>query len=203
MPTPSLRRSLARIQQAFLVALPRIEAHGNVYFRNVKCASTKEERLAEMVAVSWMWWLRLHHKGKDPSQFVSAIASYAARAVRSGRRVCGMEKAKDVMSPRAQQLRGFTVGKLPDFSTLSSNPLTEALTDNTQTPPDEQMCFRIDFPAWLASLGDRKRRIAEDLMVGERTMDVANRHGLTQGRISQMRREFRDDWTLFCGESLC
>src|SRR5262245_58018702 len=95
----------------------------------------------------------------------------------------------------SQRHRHFHVGKLPDGSTLSDNPLTDALLDNTQTPPDEQVCFRLDFPAWLASLGERKRRVAEDLMMGERTSDVAHRHGCSQGRISQMRREMKESWT--------
>jgi hypothetical protein len=65
------------------------------------------------------------------------------------------------MNPLTQQRRGFAVGSLPGHSTLSNNPLTDALADNnTVTPPDEQVCFRIDFPNWLTSLGDQRRRIA-------------------------------------------
>src|SRR4051812_43145507 len=47
---------------------------------------------------------------------------------------------------------------------------------------------------------DRRRRITEDLLMGERTMDVAGRHGLSQGRISQLRRELMHDWRRFCGD---
>ena len=80
-----------------------------------------------MVALSWKWFLRLAQRGKDPTQFPSAIASYAARAVRSGRGVCGQENGKDVLSPLAQRRHRFTVGKLPDHETLSDNPLCDAL----------------------------------------------------------------------------
>src|SRR5437763_10566275 len=113
----SLSPSLARLQAAFVAIVPRITAHGEVYFRNVKCQTTKEECLAEMVALSWLWFWRLHQKGRDPLSFVSALATFAAKAVRSGRRLCGQEKAKDVLSPRAQRRKGFAVCKLPDFST--------------------------------------------------------------------------------------
>ena len=58
-----------------------------------------------------------------------------------------MERTKDVLSPLAQQRKGFAVCKLPDCSTLDGNPLDEALHDNTKSPPDEQCAFRIDFPA--------------------------------------------------------
>jgi hypothetical protein len=185
------------VQTLFVEILPRIEAHGRFYFR-WKNPSSQEECIAEMVALSWKWFLRLFHRGKDPTQFVSALATFAARAVNSGRRLCGHEQAKDVLSSLAQRQYDFTVVKLPDNSPLSTNPLAEALHDNTQTPPDEQAAFRIDFPEWLSSLGDRDRRVVEALMVGERTFDVAQRYGLTPSRVSQLRAQFHDDWQQFC-----
>jgi hypothetical protein len=38
------------------------------------------------------------------------------------------------------------------------------------------------------------------LMKGERTQDVASTYGLTAGRISQLRRDFHDDWCRFCDD---
>ena len=52
-------------------------------------------------------------RGKDVITFVGALARYAARAVRCGRRLTGQEKAKDVLSSLAQRRHGFTVGSLP------------------------------------------------------------------------------------------
>ena len=46
--------------------------------------------------------------------------------------------------------KGILRRQAPDFSTESSNPLVEAFTDNTQTPVDEAVAFRIDFPAWIS-----------------------------------------------------
>ena len=109
-----------------------------------------------------------------------------------------MERTKDVLSPLAQQRKGFAVCKLPDCSTLDGSPLDEALHDNTRTPPDEQCAFRIDFPSWRASRNDRDRGVLDDLMLGERTSEVASKHGLSPGRVSQLRREFHDDWEHFC-----
>jgi hypothetical protein len=189
------------VQAIFLLILPRIELHARIFFRHIKCKVEQQEAIAEVVALSWKWVVRLTQRGKDVQSFVSAIASFAAKAVKSGRRLCGQEKAKDVLSPRAQQRRGFSVGKLPDFSSLSSNPLMEALIDNTQTPPDEQAAFRIDFPVWLATFSERQRRIIEDLMAGERTLDVSQKYGISSARISQLRREFQQDWQIFCGDA--
>jgi hypothetical protein len=98
-----------------------------------------------------------------------------------------MDKAKDVMYPINQQRRGVVVGSLPGYSTLSTNPLVDALADNTVTPPDEQVCFRIDFPNWLASLCNHRGSIAEDRMVGERTLKVADKHGISSVRSTSLR----------------
>jgi hypothetical protein len=197
---PAADAPLEHLHAAFLAIVPRIERHGEVYFRHVRCPHRKADYIAEMVAVSWRWFVRATEKGKDVSEFVAAMATYAARHVRSGRRLCGQEKGKDALSPLAQTRHSFVVEKLPDFSTLSSNPFAEALRNNTQTPPPEQAAFRLDFPAWLSTLGARKRSIAEDLMVGERTLDVADRYGLCPSRVSQLRQEFYLDWRRFLGD---
>jgi len=105
------------------------------------------------------------------------------------------------MSPVAQQRHCFAVGKLPDRSTLSEGPLQDALIDNTRTPPGEQVCFRLDFPAWLRAHTERDHRLIDHLMVGERALDVSRKFGLSPSRVSQKRREFHDDWTRFCGEA--
>jgi hypothetical protein len=182
--------------------LQRVEAHARVYFRHVRCFHRKEELLAEMTALCWKWFLRLVRRVKDVLQFISALVTYAARAVGSGRRVCGHEKARDVLSPCAQHRHSFTVGKLPDYSTLTANPLADALTDNTQTPPDEQVCFRMDFPAWLSSLGQRNRALATDMALGHCTLELAHGYGISPARVSQLRRDFHTDWTRFCGKAV-
>ena len=193
---------LARLHALFLqVILPRVQQHARIYFRHVKCRDKRADHIAEAIGLAWKWFRRLAQKGKDATRFPTALASYAVRAVRSGRRVVGQERAKEVLSPVAQQRRHFAVGKLPDFSTLSDNPLQEALHDNTVSPVPDQVCFRLDFPAWLATLGQRNREMAEDMALGHRTQDLAEKYRVSQGRISQMRRYFEQDWRRFCGDT--
>jgi hypothetical protein len=199
--TPTYPIPLAHLQAAFLdQVLPKVLSHGRVYFRHLRSAELKEEYVAEMVALTWKWHLRLAERGKDSTRFPTALATFAARAVRCGRRLAGMDRSKDVLSPLAQQRQGFAVGKLPDCSTLDGSPLDEALHDNTRTPPDEQCAFRIDFPAWRATHAERDRRLLDDLMLGERTLDVAGKYGLSPGRVSQLRREFLLDWRRYVSE---
>src|SRR5262249_8132301 len=145
------------LQAAFLAILPRIELHARIVFRNVPCAVTQADCLAETIALAWHWYVRLARRGKDAAQFVAALARFAAAAVKNGRRLCGQERTNDVLSGQAQRLHGFTVAPLPAVSTRAGTPVEEALHDNRQSPVPDQAAFRIDFPEWLATLTDRDR----------------------------------------------
>ena len=186
----------------FLALLPRLEAHARIYFRDVRCAAKRADQIAETIALAWKWFVRLDRRGKDATQYVSAIATYAARAVKCGRRVAGMESAKDALNARTQQRHGFHVEPLPAIMPMIAAPLTDALADNMVTPPPDAAAFRVDFPRWLGSLGDRDRRLAAALMVGERAGAAAKRFGLSQARVSQVRRELCQDWSRFHGEAV-
>lgn len=202
MPDPTAnsltRPATAAIQHAFATVLPRIVLHARIYFRNLACDDTRENAVAETVALTWKWFVGLVKKGKRPEEFVSVMAAYATKAVRSGRRLCGQEKSKDVLSPLAQSRRGFTVSPLPEFSTLVGNEFDEALQDNTQTPVPDQVTFRLDFPAWLSTRTERDRAIIGELMLGERTLEVSQKYQVSQPRISQLRRDYLEDWCAFC-----
>jgi hypothetical protein len=196
----SFRIHLEQLHARFLAILPRIERHGRVYFRHVRSRFKRDDLIAEMVALCWKWFVRLVRRGKDPTRFASALATFAAKAVNSGRRLCGNERAKDVLSPVAQRRRDFAVQSMPEYSTLSGNPLFEALTDNGVTPPPDAAAFRLDFPRWLASLGGRNRDIAEDMALGHRTQDLSAKYGVSPARVSQLRGEFCLDWHRFHGD---
>jgi len=204
------------LHATFLAILPRIVLHGEVVFRRVRCPHRKEEFVSEMVALCWLWFLRLRRQGKDATQFVSALATFAARQVWSGRRLCGQEKSKDAMSGRAQRRHGFRIEPLPastrrpfdDFygSVRGQHDLDafeERLKDNAVTPPPDAAAFKIDFPCWLQTRRERDRRLIGDMIRDERTLDLAKKHGLSAGRVSQLRREFMASWERFCGEEEC
>jgi hypothetical protein len=186
------------LHAAFLTILPRLLSHARIQFRSGQV--NNEESTAEMVALTWKRYLRLVQRGKDPLEFPTVLATFVARAVRAGRRLCGQDGTQDVLSPRAQRRHRFAVKGLPDSSTLSGNVFDEALRDNTRTPPDEQASFRLDFQSWYLGLSHRDRDIVVDMALGERTLDLARKYRLSASRISQKRRQFHGGWQRFCGE---
>jgi len=193
-PTSTVPLDNLPLQQSFTThILPRVETHARVYFRKHR---DRDEMAAEAVALAWKWFVRLAERAKDATRWSAAFATYAVRAVLSGRHVTGRLSGRDVLSPVCQQRQGFYVSKLPDFSTKSTNPFSEALTDNTVTPPDDQAAFRIDFSAWLRTHSRRDRAIIHDAARGERTKELAARYRLTPSRISHLRSAWSDEWQL-------
>ena len=202
-----------RLHGTFLALVPKLQTHARFHFRHIACPSQKADRIAETIALAWRWYCRLVARGKDVQQFASVFASLAARAVRSGRGLCGAERANDVTSSRAQRRHNFVVRSLP--SSRQSHDATydvggqctreimeERLSDNTVTSPPDQAAFRIDFSAWLKSLTARERRIIRSMALNERTKDLSRRFEVSPARVSQMRREFRDDWQRYVGEEI-
>lgn len=204
-------RQSTALHDGFLVIMPRIQVHAQISFRKLRCSQTRADSVQETVALAFRWYTGLIGRSKDPAMFPATFASFAVRAVRNGRRVCGQEAAKDVLSGEAQRKHGFRVeylatstGRSHDriYSTVRGQQLMDAyeerLRDNTQTPVFEQVCFRMDWPEWLLTRTDRDRNIIANMAQNARTMDLAQKFGISPARISQLRREYQQDWTRFC-----
>jgi hypothetical protein len=187
-------------QAAFLALLPTVQSVARLHFRHVRCPDTKLDHVAEAVALAWLWYLRLVRKGRDPAEFVVTFSQLVARSVASGRRLCGQEKAKDALSPVCQRRRNFVVAPLPDGTAMVGNVFDDALIDNTRTPVPDQVQFRVDFPRWRRSLGRGRRVLMDAMAVGHRTTDLAGMFQISQGRVSQVRRELCESWRAFCGD---
>src|SRR5262249_22790872 len=191
-PGPGLAGAcVAALHARFLRLLPKLETHARIAFRGIRCPVQQEDRVQECVALGWQWFLRLSEQGKDVFAFPMAFASLLARAVKCGRKLCGQERTRDVLSFVAQARHAFRVERLPastgsPHEDLYADPhgqalldaFEERLRDNTLTPIPDQAAFRIDFPLWSCTRSERDRRVIDALMAGGRTKDVSRKFGL-------------------------
>jgi len=214
LPLPPDREKEFAVAQhaAFLEIMARIELHAQIRFRHLRCPHRRADAVAECVALCWAWFVRLAKRGLDGTSYASMLATYAVKQVRSGRRLTGLN-TRDAMSPQAQQRHNFIVESLPSSPRASHEHLygdahgqrdqdafEERLRDNTTTPIPDQASFRIDFPRWLHTHSERNQRIANAMMLGLMTKELAQKFGITPGRVSQLRRWFHDDYQRFHGE---
>src|SRR5471030_1209222 len=113
-PIPSMQTSSETSHHTvFLTLLPRLQTHAQIQFRFIACRDQRADKISEVMALAWKWYVRLVEQGKDVHQFPTVFVRLVVRAVRSGRRLAGMEKGKDAMNRMTQQRRGFTVKSLP------------------------------------------------------------------------------------------
>ena len=152
-PVPGLPGVCVAVLHArFLRLLPKLETHARIAFRGVRCPVQQEDRVQECVALAWKWFLRLSEQGKDVLDFPMAFAALLARAVRCGRKLCGQERAGDVLSFVAQARHGFRVERLPattrsphehlyayPYGQTLLDAFEERLRDNTLTPVPDQV----------------------------------------------------------------
>lgn len=186
------------LQDRFLELLPQIRKQASIAFHSEK-SELREELIAEVIANCFVAFVRLMDRGLDDVIYPTPLAQFAIKQVRSGRKVGTKQNVRDVSSKYAQRSKGFVLESLDHFSKRRQE-WKEVLVEDRHAGPAETAACRIDFSDWLQSLPRRSRRIAETLAAGETTKKAAKRYRVSPGRISQLRRELKDDWEAFQGE---
>ena len=196
---PRRRKTHARKNtELFLTMLPLIHDQAHVAFRKEK-PERREELIAEVQANCWAAFVRLMDRGLDDAIYPTPLAQFAIRQARSGRKVGGSLNINDVSSGYAHKAKGIVVESFDRYNQRKQE-WKEILVEDRHAGPAETAASRIDFGEWLRSLPKRTRQIAETLALGETTKKAAKKHGVSSGRISQMRRELMDNWQAFQGE---
>ena len=186
-------------QQRFAAMLPTIVGYIVPAFRRLR-PEAKEEAIAEAVANCCAAYARLAERGRESLAFATVLAGHAVAQVRVGRQVGGSLNSADISSTYAQRKQQFEVNRLDRYD-WGENCWKEILLEDHTTPILDQVCFRLDFPCWLDTLPQRDREVAECLAAGESTSAVAERFGVSLGRISQLRRRLEKSWLEFQGEN--
>ena len=77
----------------------------------------------------------------------------------------------------------------------------DAMVEDKRADVADQVAAKMDVGAWFATLTKRMKEIAKDLAFGCSTSEVAEKHGVTAGRISQLRRVLEESWVEFQQEA--
>lgn len=186
------------IADQFLAILPRLRSQFYHAFRRFQ-PEQKEETLDEATANAFAAFVRLWNRGRQHVAKPTPLAQYAIAQWFAGRRVGTAINGQDVSSPYAQRKHRITLQRI-DHCNAEEESWREAALEDRKTPVPDQAAFRIDFPEWLRQLSRRDRKIALQLARGATTSEVAERFQLTWGRVSQLRREFRESWGEFHGD---
>ena len=186
-------------QQRFLQLLPRIRSQAQSRFRHLP-PEAREEATAEVIASALVSYARLVALGQEDRAYATTLVRYAVAQFRAGRRVGCRLNGQDVLSEYCHQRKGVSIERL-DRVDEQSGEWEDLVVEDRHSTPAEVAMTRVDFAAWLGSLPERTRHVAETLATGEATSHVARIFGCSASRISQLRRELYDAWRLFTGEA--
>ena len=186
-------------QARFLQLLPRIRSQAQSRFRHL-APEAREEATAEVVASVLVSYARLVALGREDRAYATTLVRYAVAQFRAGRRVGCRMNVCDLTSDLCRQKNGVSVERLDCFDKRSGD-WQELVVEDKHSTPAEVATTRVDFAAWLESLPERTRHVAETLATGEATSHVARIFGCSASRVSQLRRELYDAWRLFTGEA--
>jgi hypothetical protein len=194
----SCKKSPPAWHAAFEAMIPTIEAHAKIAFRGLGRES-REEMIQEVVCNCCQAYARLVEQGRTAVAFPTALAKFGVRQAKEGRKVGSKLNVKDISSDYCQQKKNLLLERLDRYD--SEEPAwSEILVEDRHAGPAETAIVRLDFSAWLKLLPRRLRKIAMFLANGETTTAAAKRFRLSQGRISQLRRELFLAWHRFQGD---
>lgn len=179
-------------KDVFVSMLPRIESCLAREFWGLD-PDAREEAIQEGIANCFARYERLARQGRTEVASAISLAKYAARQVRSGRKVGGKLNVRDPLSRHAQISKGMKVERL-DVRCRETNDWLQPLVEDRRTSVLDQVALRMDVPVWLSGFARRTRRIARDLALGFSPGDVAKKYRLSPARISQIRRELYESW---------
>ena len=126
-------------------------------------------------------------------------ARFAVSQTKEGRKVGGKLNCRDVSSDYCQQKKNLLVERLDRYDS-EEDAWAEILVEDRHTGPADTAIVRIDFTTWMQLLPRRLRKIATFLANGETTSAAAKRFRVSQGRISQIRRQLFLAWHGFQGD---
>jgi hypothetical protein len=195
------QKSRCSWQRGFLDLLPAIQRFARFAFRHLDPAG-RDEAVAEATAIALVAYRRLVQRGRQSIAYATPLARYAVLHVRSGRRVGGPQDHTDVLSRVAQQRHGFQVVSFHRADHARAPWVEQLVVEDRRATPADVAATRIDFRAWLTKLPRRQREIARVLASGETTKTAARKFVVTEGRISQVRRELAESWARHQGETV-
>jgi hypothetical protein len=144
-------------------------------------------------------YIRLFDAGKLDRAYPTVLARHGILRYRHGRRFSGRPSAKDVMSVRARRLHGFGLERLNSYD-HERGQFREAIVEDSRTPILDQVAFRMDFPRWFRTHSKRHQQMAQALAVGHTPSEIGWMFKMSAGRISQLRRKWKESWERFQGE---
>src|SRR4051794_1476345 len=180
-------------QSNFVAMLPEIEQKLRLAFCRLN-PEAREDAIEESVVHSLLAYVGLAEQGRAEVATASSLAWYSSRHVRRGRPAGGRMNGKEPLSRYGQISNDIEVER-------QTGNWIDVMVEDKRAAVADQVAAKMDVGAWWGTLTTRMKEIAKDLAFGCSTSEVAKKHGVTAGRISQLRRVLEKSWAAFQQEA--
>ena len=187
-----------RWHKLFLTMLPKIVNHARIAFRYLR-PEARGEAVQEVVCNALKAFHRLVQLKKVSLAYPSVLARFGVKQVKDHRKVGGHLNINDVMSGYCQVNKGVRVARIDQYDE-TEDEWTQLVVEDKTAGPFDIVRTKLDFDAWLHSLPCRHRRLAQFLSLGNRTSQAARKFKVSEGRVSQIRKELAESWREFVGD---
>jgi hypothetical protein len=184
----------------FVAMLPVIKSQAKFAFRHLDPES-RAEIVQEVICNCCCAFVRLLELGKADVAYPTVLARLGIAQVKAGRKVGGQLNCFDVLSAYCQQRKNLSIKRLDSYDS-TEDTWQEVVVEDKHAGPAEVAATRIDFAAWLKLMPHRLQKIVNFLATGESTIAAARKFCVTEGRISQIRKELHSAWHCFQGDEL-
>lgn len=178
-------------QIRFMHELPRIQRLTSIAFRRCR-EELRHELVAEAIGYCYCAYCRLAELHREDDAHPTALVRFAVKRVGIGLQIGCSRNRYDVTSRYSRLQSGIRIESLSLGS--DDGGWRELVFESGRASPADVAALRVDLETWLETLSQRDREIALLLGAGERTFEVAERFGISRGRVSQLRRKFAKSW---------
>jgi hypothetical protein len=194
------KKSLPSWHSEFVAMLPVIKTQAKFAFRHLDPES-RAEMVQEVICNCCCAFVRLLELGKADVVYPTVLARLGIAQVKAGRKVGGQLNCHDVLSQYCQQRKNIFIKRLDSYDT-KADAWQEVVVEDKHAGPAEVAATRIDFAAWLKLMPRRLQKMVNFLAAGESTLAAAKKFRVTEGRISQIRKELHNAWHCFQKDEL-
>jgi hypothetical protein len=136
-------------------------------------------------------------KGRDPLVAPHWLARLAFEAFAGGRRVCGDERAYDVLSDRVRFSGRVRCRSLSAPAVEGGSAVGEYLHAAAKSRIPRLVAMRLDYGAFQRLLEPQHRALLDYYAAGHSTLEVAARLGASKETVNKTRAALRTAWDKF------
>ena len=154
-----------------------------------------DECLQDLTCLAYDFYMSLLDRGLTNRIFYSPILKYSIGRFKEGRHFTGSNSV-DVLGDACRVQGRVEVESLEPYVGRKHGWAECFLTDGRINVAHE-VAFKVDCEEWLNTFDWRKREMIEAMIDGYSNEELSKRFNVSQGRISQHRREFVKSWQEF------